>query len=814
MKMNSVLSKLSLLPMLLLLQPHFGYASKPLRLKECSILLPQPASVQEITAATVATEEIEKRTGLHWSVEKDSPRSNCVLLLATQVDLEQAKSRFHVKTIRHHAKGQMLRAEGFRAGGWVKKSQTWILVEGADARGLLFGVGYLLRQFSMTHGSVLLPEGLASLETTQAPTYPVRGHQLGYRPKNNTFDGWTAAQFEQYIRDLAIFGTNTIELIPPRSDDDATSPLFTLPPLKMMKALSAIIDHYGLDCSIWYPAMDKDYADPATIEHAVAEWGEIFRALPRVDAVFVPGGDPGHTPPRYLFSLLEREAAELRRTHPKAQMWVSPQGFDAVWLSDFYNLLEAHPKWLTGVVYGPEMRESPEAFRSHVPSVYPIRFYPDITHTSSAQYPVPHWDSAFALTEGREPINPRPVDEGIIFHRYASLTNGFVAYSEGSNDDINKVLWSGWGWNPSQSANQILIEYGRYFVAPEVAKEFALGAAGLETNWRGPLKTNQSIPKTLALFERIGAVKNINIAENWRLQQMLYRANYDSYLQGRVRRESAKQVNALRALKEATPLAIKQALQAARSASSQEEQCSTIATCQRVSGLAADLFRTVRMQLSVPRYNALAVGRGANFDSIDAPINDLPWLRNQIEEVGRLSSDQEKFAAVEELIAALAPGQMSIVDDLGKDGRNSHLLKGVAFADDPSGLTGVYLGARSEVSKGEGVGRPKLFAGTLYDKPLQMRYVGLTVGSQYTVKVFYANDGADYQIRSNGVAIKQYCVHQNPCDAAEFSVTNRASADGSTILSWYPISGRGGNGRQMAIMRVELSLRSITKARK
>ena len=32
--------------------------------------------------------------------------------------------------------------------------------------------------------------------------------------------------WESYIRDLAVFGANAIELIPPRSDDAADSPHF------------------------------------------------------------------------------------------------------------------------------------------------------------------------------------------------------------------------------------------------------------------------------------------------------------------------------------------------------------------------------------------------------------------------------------------------------------------------------------------------------------------------------------------------------------------------------------------------------------
>ncbi len=35
--------------------------------------------------------------------------------------------------------------------------------------------------------------------------------------------------WEQYVRDLIVFGCNAIELIPPRSDDEDDSPHFPLP---------------------------------------------------------------------------------------------------------------------------------------------------------------------------------------------------------------------------------------------------------------------------------------------------------------------------------------------------------------------------------------------------------------------------------------------------------------------------------------------------------------------------------------------------------------------------------------------------------
>src|SRR5690348_7908516 len=103
----------------------------------------------------------------------------------------------------------------------------------------------------------------------------------------------------------------------------------------MMTGMSRIADDYGLDVWIWFPAMDADYSDPKTVEKSLQEWDEVFRALPRIDAVFVPGGDPGHTQPSVLLALLEKQTESLHKRHPNAQMWVSPQGFTQAWLDEF-----------------------------------------------------------------------------------------------------------------------------------------------------------------------------------------------------------------------------------------------------------------------------------------------------------------------------------------------------------------------------------------------------------------------------------------------------------------------------------------------
>ena len=122
--------------------------------------------------------------------------------------------------------------------------------------------------------------------------------------------------------------------------------------MQMMIEMSRLLDQYGLDVWVWYPALDKVYSDQETVRSALREWDDVFARLPRINAVFVPGGDPGHTRPRHLMAFLERVSAVLHRHHPAASVWVSPQGFSPEWLAEFFAILKDEPSWLGGVVYG------------------------------------------------------------------------------------------------------------------------------------------------------------------------------------------------------------------------------------------------------------------------------------------------------------------------------------------------------------------------------------------------------------------------------------------------------------------------------
>ena len=675
-------------------------------------------------AATLLIDEIRARTLISLEVRQMTPASGMTI---TFVESTEGKP------------------ESYK----ISTTPQGITIEGTAPRGLLYGAGKLLRTLEMKRFSAILP---TELNIASAPATALRGHQLGYRPKTNSYDGWNVNMWEQYMRDLAVFGTNAIELIPPRSDDDADSPHFTLPPMQMMVEMSRIASSYGLDVWIWYPALDPDYTTDAAIEKAVAEWSEVFKKLPRVTAVFVPGGDPGHTRPSVLMKLLKRQAQSLRRYHPEATMWVSPQGFNEEWLDEFYQLLKAEPAWLAGIVHGPQVRPSIAQLRAQVPKRYPIRNYPDITHSLQSQHSVPDWDAAHSLTQHREPINPRPVDMRKIFLDDRPGTIGFLTYSEGCNDDVNKIVWSALGWDPNADLHEVLLEYARYFIGPEQAATFSQLLFDLEENWRGPIGENAQIEKSLTRaqsIEKAAAPRDLP-GTGGLAAGSLYRAYYDAYTRRRY-------------LAGDPPVRVNEDLRT------------------RVFALAEALFQSIRMQLSVPLYRAISRDRGATLDNIDWPIVDRP--------------------------GAITPnaGPGGFYDDLGNPAREPHLVRS----------EGVRTGFGSTLAVKDGRSRIASYTVEegMYDTPIVLHYSDLDRTAQYRVRVVY---GGERSRSERLVADGKYEIHpmqriENLYDPLEFDIPQEATSSGDLTLTWTIPPGLGGSGRYNQVAEVWLIPRKVSR---
>ncbi|MCX6619548.1 MAG: hypothetical protein NTY38_00410, partial [Acidobacteria bacterium] len=685
-------------------------------------------------------------------------------------------------------------AEGFRLRAEASPAPA-VLVVGNDARGVLFGVGKLLRTLRMEKGSVLLP---GEVRVSTAPRYPIRGHQLGNRTLNNSVDAWTVPMWEQYFRDLAVFGANTVELLPPQANGNVDSPHSPLPLLEMMAEGSRLLNDYGLDVWIWFPALAKDYSDPATVEAELKNWTRVYQKLPRIDAVFVPGGDPGHTQPKYLMPFLEKQAQALRKFHPKAQMWVSPQGWDEQWLGEFYQALAAGPEWLNGVVHGPGVRVSLASLRASVPKRYRIRTYPDVTHTVRCSYPVPDWDPAWAMTLGREPINPRPVAQKKIFQGTGQGSAGFVTYSDGSNDDVNKMVWSSLGWDPEAPLAEILQDYGRYFIGNRYSNDFAQGLFALEQNWSGPLLAKTDIEITLQQFRSLEHSGAPGLLGNWRFQQALYRAYYDAYVRGRLLSETTLQAQAMEAL-EAAPRS--GSLAAIGAAEKLLEESSVRPPFQslraRVFELGAALYQSIGMQLSTELYGGYGKGRAATLDTVDAPLNDRIWLKSRFAAVRAMPKEEARLDEISTIVNWRNPGPGGFYDDLGNPGQQPHFVQNPG--EDPPWIQPREDGPLSWAS----------YAMSGRRAPVHMRYTGLDPEARYRVRVVYSgglvSQEQGIRLLANGsIVVHPYLKKPQPVRPVEFDVPLEATRGGELTLDWDREATPSGRSRGAEVAEVWL----------
>lgn len=699
----------------------------------------------EAKAVDVLIEELAFRTGIELSRLFAFPNHSVpVIVIGTIESLSKMPNPVRPSFVPY------LKAEGYMLRTVCEESAQTVWIVGAEARGVLYGVGKLLRRLRWGEGSIRLK---APLDVITAPYSTIRGHQLGYRPKNNAFDAWDTAQFDRYIRELALFGANSIEILPPRTDDHPTGPLMKVEPLEMMVRLGEIIDSYGLDTWIWYPNMGEDYSDPETIRAELEERERIFRELPHIHALFVPGSDPGKLEPDPLFAWLEQVAKLLQRYHPKAKIWVSPQimRYDsASWMEAFYRQVKAEPEWLGGIVFGPHVDVPLPELRTLIPGKYPIRRYEDITHNYQCQYPVADWDLPFALTLGRESCNPRPNAQKHIHNLLAPYAAGNIGYSEGINDDLNKFVWCDQDWDPETPVAETLGDYARWFIDSERAVSITEGLFDLEENWVGPLAENEKVEKTLQKWQRIEREAPARVHGNYRFQMHLLRAYYDVCIKRRLHYEAELEQAARDALRQASHAGSLAAAERAEAILAQAEE-KPIARFyrERCEKLADELFRSIGYQLTVSRHFARSQGRGAFLDTIDAPLNDIRWLRTQLAIVREADDEEQRLALIDRALNRTNPGPGGFYDHLGSYRGFRRIDPGAGWRNDPGYLNSpriahaMHLLSIPEARQRELGGIPLAWiahANALLDTPIVVRYETLDPAVPYIVKVVYIGE--------------------------------------------------------------------------
>lgn len=744
-----------------------------------------------LRSKTVLLEEIHSRTGIKMTESPSLGKEKYVILA-----LEEDLSRLPHETRTQYESLPGINAEGFKI--FTDRVNGHYVIVGKDPRGLLYGIGRFLRKVELSPGRILIPDDLV---VATSPHYSLRGHQLGYRPKTNSYDAFTVQQYDQYIRELALFGANSIEIMPPRTDDAFTSIHMKIPAIEMIKEKSRICDSYGLDVWMWYPNLSKDYRNPENIKKELAEREEVFRTVSRLDALFAPGGDPGDLEPDELFEWMGKVAKVLNKYHPNAKIWISPQSFrpDKAWFDSFFNHVNQNYPWLGGIVFGPWVKIPIEEIRARVNSAIPIRNYPDITHSLACQYPVPDWDMAWAITAGREAVNPRPVDQKRFHNAVAPYCVGSISYSEGTNDDVNKFIWSDQDWNPNSSVRETLEDYARLFFGPEYAHQGAHAIALLEKNHLGPLLSNLYIEKTLVHWQDMERQAEPQLLRNPRFQMGLIRAYYDALIRERLIYETNLENRAKELLRNASSTRLNETIQESIEILEKTwKEPIRLDLIKKCEDLADSLFASIGAQLTIEKHGAMS-GRGNFIDFLRYPLNDAAWLISELKKISDITDQTSQLAAVHKLLHRTNPGPGGFYDHLASPESRHRIVSTVSWEEDPGSLRsprtgfGLSLPDQSWYTEIEGVAKrvpmvPRTWNNqieTLYDTPLKVRYENLEKDASYRIRVVYTG-----RFKSNLKLIgdDQYLIHdyikvgQHP--VYEFDVPREVTQDGIAEFTW------------------------------
>src|SRR5258708_4826806 len=104
------------------------------------------------------------------------------------------------------------------------------------------------------------------------------------------------------------------------------------------------------------------------------------------------------------------------------------------------------------------------------------------------------------------------------------------------------------------------------------------------------------------------------------------------------------------------------------------------------------MFQSIRAQLSVEKYQALALGRGANLDGVDVPLNNRTWLMRRFREIRKMPAEPERLKELEAIVHWTDPGPGGFYDDLGDVTRQPHLVRDNVFEKDPMFLHSSLIG--------------------------------------------------------------------------------------------------------------------------
>jgi hypothetical protein len=266
------------------------------------------------------------------------------------------------------------------------------------------------------------------------------------------------------------------------------------------------------------------------------------------------------------------------------------------------------------------------------------------------------------------------------------------------------------------------------------------------------------------------------LSGNWRWQMCQLRANYDAFVRRRLIRETDLEAKANHAMLTGSNAA--SAMDSAMSILNQAINRPTSPDLHtRIVGLCDQLYHSIGLQSSVPKYHAIGEERGAVLDFVDYPLNNRWWLEDEFAKIRAMASEEEKRRRLHELATWETPGAGSYYDDLGNIAKSPHVVHTKVDPADPDT-------PRSPEPTfwwwDEGKSRARLsWQTTLW--PVAMVYEGLDTKGTYAVRT---SGFGQAPLKINGEVVTPSIDGKKMGEYKEFAVAPQYVKEGRIVLTF------------------------------
>lgn len=675
--------------------------AKPLQVQSVAIVTGANASGPELKAAEILSKRLVKRSGAKADVVVENaeiPAADITIAVGTGANnnlVSKWAGEFGAELVKLPNSDQV-HPEGFAVKSGAVDGKPGVVVTGADGRGVIYGVGWLLRALTYKDGFVEVPE---SLDRAEKPAFWMRGgnpHGAGSRAREyGQLRDMTGEEHQEIMEDQMLLGTNVFGGNP----DNMRSTYGMLTAFgrtaNEMHQDFQMPDGWGADDgrSFKYVCPSVPEARKALLE----SFDEFFKTAPKYDFFTTNSGDEGGCrcdrcePWGGTYIKLLREIADLlHKYQPDCKILatnqdLTPEGNLAIF--DFLNSGDA--SWLYALRYGPGADEMQTYIRGAVnprwfeyegfgalgnylkyihhelPRTTHIALYSDITHWMQAQYAVEQPDIALAAVYDRRSWNMRPRNFHKVGREIFHYAIGDMHYSEGLHDDFNKWFWYQFMWNPELSAEEITRNYCRYWFGPEAEEEMVKAIFLMEETLEKPVLGNPGIAQAVELVRSAGNKIPANLLKtDWRWRVISEKALMDNYIQLALERGEA--------LKEAA----RQALASVDTAPRQSVEAAVKALDQPM--------RTEAMQVIYDE--ALARSEEANtiggyrepvvfiVDELD--LSEALWWKDVLQQALQTPEDAKLKNTAQMVLQYDNPGEGGFYDDVGWPAQPEHLVSG------------------------------------------------------------------------------------------------------------------------------------------